>query len=231
MAVATAIIGVTALAGLGLSIKQQIDATKAQERAEKAAQSAIAGLKELEYTDKFGDMQVPTLGAELEFEQQQIAMKTGIEALRQEGPSGAFGVTDLERQRSKEALHTAARLEQQEAALELERKRAKQRAHELNVGLQVGALTGEATGAGQAAADAFAANQAAQASMVGTLGELSGVALESSGLYGEEGEAKRAERQRRRKSKRAGRRLGRTAGGGTGDYDYYGGDPVPTRIA
>ena len=227
LATAAAVIGgVSALTGLGLSIKQQIDAKKAQEKADKAAQSAIAGLKQIEYTDKFGDIQVPTLGAELEFQQQQQAMKTGIEALRQEGPSGALGgVTGLERQRSAEALQTAARLEQQEAALELERQRAEQDIGIRNVGLQAGILSQEATGAGQAAADAFAASQAAQAGMVTSLGDISGAAFQASGLYGEEGEAKRAERQRRRETKQAGRRLGRAAGGGTGFYDYYGGDP------
>ena len=187
MGVASAVIGgVSALAGLGLSIKQQIDAKKSQEKAEKAAQSAIAGLKQLEYTDKFGDIQVPTLGAELEFQQQQQAMKTGIEALRQEGPSGALGgVTGLERQRSAEALQTAARLEQQEAALELERQRAEQDIGIRNVGLQAGILSQEATGAGQAAADAFAASQTAQAGMVTSLGQLSGAAFEASPLYPE----------------------------------------------
>ena len=197
-ALTTIIAGGSALMGAGLSIKQAIDAKKAQDKADQSAQRAIADLKKLEYTDTFADIQVPTLGAELEFEQQQQALKTGVEALREQGAAGALGgVTGLERQRSTAALQTAARLEQQEAALELAREKAEQETERLNVGLQADILSGEATGAGQAAADASAAQQAGIAGAVGSVGLLAGVAQEAEGLYPDERAARKAARKAR----------------------------------
>ena len=199
IATATVIAGGSALIGAGLSIKQAIDAKKAQDKADQSAQRAIADLKKLEYTDTFADIQVPTLGAELEFEQQQQALKTGVEALREQGAAGALGgVTGLERQRSTAALQTAARLEQQEAALELARQKAEQDINIRNVGLQADILSGEATGAGQAAADASAAQQAGIAGAVGSFGLLAGVAQEAEGLYpADERAARKATRKAR----------------------------------
>ena len=198
IATATVIAGGSALIGAGLSIKQAIDAKKAQDKADQSAQRAIADLKKLEYTDTFADIQVPTLGAELEFEQQQQALKTGVEALREQGAAGALGgVTGLESQRSTAALQTAARLAQQEAALELAREKAAQETERLNVGLQADILSGEATGAGQAAADAYAAEQAGIAGAVGSFGLLAGVAQEAEGLYPDERAARKAARKAR----------------------------------
>ena len=83
--------------GAGLSIRQAIKAEDAKNKADKAAQRAIADLKKLKYTDTFADVQVPTLGAELEFEQQQLALKTGLTAAAEAGPSGVHGIaTKLE---------------------------------------------------------------------------------------------------------------------------------------
>lgn len=200
-ATATIIAGGSALLGAGLSIKQAIDAKKAQDKADQSAQRAIADLKKIEYTDTFADVQVPTLGAQLEFEQQQQALKEGVQALREQGATGALGgVTELERQRSAEALQTAARLEQQEAALELAREKAEQDINIRNVGLQADILSQEALGAGQAAADASAAYQAGIQGTVGSLGLLAGVAQEAEGLYPEEERAARRDARRARKS-------------------------------
>ena len=214
MAGITSIIaGTSALVGAGLSIKQSIDAKNAQTKADNAAQRAIKDLKKLEYTDTFADAQVPTLGAELEFEQQQLALKTSVEALREQGAVGALGgVTALERQRSTAALQTAARLEQQEAALELEREKSEQETERLNVGLKADILSGEATGAGQALADASAAEQAGYAGAVGSLGLLAGVAQEAEGLYpADERAARKAARKGRQSASDPGTYLG--AGG------------------
>ncbi len=184
--------------GAGLSIRQAIKAEDAKNKADKAAQRAIADLKKLKYTDTFADVQVPTLGAELEFEQQQLALKTGLTAAAEAGPSGVHGIaTKLERQRHLAALQTAARLEDKEAALELEREKSEQETERLNVGLQADILSGEATGAGQAAADASAAQQAGIAGAVGSLGLLAGVAQEAEGLYPEERAARKAARKAR----------------------------------
>ena len=196
IATATAIAGATTLVAAGLSYKQAIDAKKAQDKADQSAQRAIADLKKLEYTDTFADIQVPTLGAELEFEQQQQALKTGVEALREQGAAGALGgVTGLERQRSTAALQTAARLEQQEAALELAREKAEQDINIRNVGLQADILSGEATGAAQASAGASAAHQAGIQGAAGSFGLLAGVAQEAEGLYPADERAARKGRQ------------------------------------
>tara|TARA_Y100000310_G_scaffold311813_1_gene358480 strand:+ start:10470 stop:11078 length:609 start_codon:yes stop_codon:yes gene_type:complete len=197
-ALTTIIAGGSALMGAGLSIRQAIKAEDAKNKADKAAQRAIADLKKLKYTDTFADVQVPTLGAELEFEQQQLALKTGLTAAAEAGPSGVHGIaTKLERQRHLAALQTAARLEDKEAALELEREKSEQETERLNVGLQADILSGEATGAGQAAADASAAQQAGIAGAVGSLGLLAGVAQEAEGLYPEERAARKAARKAR----------------------------------
>jgi len=183
---ATAIGGVTALTGLGLSISQNLKSKSAMRDAEKAQQNAINELKKLEFHDEFAELQVPILGSELEFQQQQQALKTGIEALQEQGATGALGgVTKLEQARSKQALQTAARLEKEEMRLDLIRKKNEQDIANKNLGLQGDILGQEIEGAGLAARDAFEQQQMSQQGMYGSLGMLAGVAQESQALYPE----------------------------------------------
>ena len=181
---ATAISGVAALGGLGLSIGQNLRAKSDQRKAEDAQQKAINELKKLEFQDEFTELQAPTLGAELEFQQQQQALKTGVEALQEQGATGALGgVTKLEQARSQAALQTAARLEQEEMRLELIRQKNEQDIANRNLGLQANILGQEIEGAGLAARDASEQRQMAQQGMYGSLGMLAGVAQEAQDLY------------------------------------------------
>jgi|TARA_R110002020_G_scaffold102076_2_gene239975 hypothetical protein len=181
---ATAIGGVTALTGLGLSISQNLKSKSAMREAEKAQQNAINELKKLEFHDEFAELQVPILGSELAFQQQQQALKTGIEALQEQGATGALGgVTKLEQARSKQALQTAARLEEEEMRLDLIRQKNEQDIANRNLGLQANILGQEIEGAGLAARDASEQQQMSQQGMYGSLGMLAGVAQEAQALY------------------------------------------------
>jgi len=176
----------TALGGLGLSIDQKLKSTKAMKRAQDAQDAAVAEMKALEFQDTFPELQVPTLGAELAFQQQQQGLKTGIEALQEQGPTGALGgVTKLEQARSKQALQTAARLEDQEARLDLIRQQNEQDIANRNVAKNLGISQQEAMGAGLAARDAAEMGQQADMNIVGSLGLAAGVAQEMEALYPE----------------------------------------------
>ena len=190
--------GVTAavaVAGLGLSISQNLKAKSDKRKAEDAQRKAVNELKELEFQDEFTELQVPTLGSELAFQQQQQALKTGVEALQEQGATGALGgVTKLEQARSQAALQTAARLEEEEMRLDLIRQKNEQDIANRNLGLQANILGQEIEGAGLAARDAFEQQQMAQQGMYGSLGNIALEAQKGEALY-EEGRGNRKGRE------------------------------------
>jgi hypothetical protein len=187
MAGVTAIIAATAaVTGLGLSIDQKLKSTKAMRKAQEAQDAAVAEMKALEFHDEFAELQVPILGSELAFQQQQQSLKTGIEALQEQGPTGALGgVTKMEQARSKQGLETAARLEKEEMRLDLIRQKNEQDIANRNLGLQANILGQEIEGAGLAAKDAAQMGATATQNIVGSLGMLAGVGQESQALYPE----------------------------------------------
>ncbi len=93
MAVATAAIiaGGTALAGLGMNVKQMIEAKKAAKAAGEAATVADQQMKGIKEQNAVAQVQVPTLGFEMAQQGIDKQAKEGLGALQGAGVEGLLG--------------------------------------------------------------------------------------------------------------------------------------------
>ena len=179
-------LAVSAALGLTSSALGAYDMFKAgQQRAEadKAATKFGKELEKIAEQQQIVDMPLPSRGAELERQAAEQAMATGVAAAQVAGPEGVIGlVPQLEQQRRKQDLQTAARLER----LEFDRNRAAERMRREGVGMMAGLQSQRLAGAGMARAEAERRRLAGMQSIVGGLGQAAELYLESQPLYGDD---------------------------------------------
>ena len=108
---------VVAAGGLALSgmqyIKQRQDMNEAEEAASQAAQNFLATKTE----NKLKGLQVPKLGTELAQQAKDRGVKQTMDVLQQQGPEGAFQVTDIVDASNTQDLKIAANIQDEEAKL------------------------------------------------------------------------------------------------------------------
>jgi hypothetical protein len=92
MAAATAVISAgVALAGVGLSINQAVQADKERKQAQKAATAAANRMKNIKEENAFKDIEMPTLGFELAQQSADRQMMTGIQTAQGAGAEQGRG--------------------------------------------------------------------------------------------------------------------------------------------
>ena len=185
MAVATSAIiaGVTALAGMGMSIGQADKANKQAKAAGQAATAASQQLRGIKEQNAFAQVQVPTLGFEMAQQGLDRYAKSGIEALQGAGVEGLLGgLPGLTAGSNEAEMGLAA----QAGEAKLQRDMAQAQAGaaiEARRGMRETDIYGaELLGAQEARAAAETAKANAIAGAVGSLGEATG---SFSGLIGE----------------------------------------------
>ena len=103
------------LAKGGMAVYQGIQGMSKQKDAERAAQRAAAKMRAIEEANIIGDLQVPTMGAELARQELGQQVATSVEALRSAGAAGVLGgIPSLIDVSSDKALEIAAGLQEAE---------------------------------------------------------------------------------------------------------------------
>ena len=195
-------LAVSAALGLTSSALGAYDRFKAgqqQAEADKAATKFGKELEKIAEQQQIVDMPLPSRGAELERQAAEQAMATGVAAAQVAGPEGVIGlVPQLEQQRRKQDLQTAARLER----LEFDRNRAAERMRREGVSMMAGLQSQRLAGAGMARAEAERRRLAGMQSIVGGLGQAAELYLESQPLYDDATTARKQARAERKADKR-----------------------------
>ena len=186
MAAFTAII---AAAGLGLSAVQYGAARKREGEASRAADAAAASLKqtiEKGVPNVMEGLQVPTKGIELQEAAMARAIGGGVEAAKEAGAAGVIGgVGRITQAAGEQSAQQAARIEQAQFERDKLVLGQEQKLELLKYQGLTGLEQAQLSGAGQASADAYAAQQAALSSGVESLTAL-GVASYGDNPYGDE---------------------------------------------
>jgi len=164
MAAATGALAL-ALAGVGLSVYQYSKATKKEQKAQKAADEATEALEatiQEGVENKMSALKIPTKGIKHEEAVMARAVGSGVEAAQQAGAAGVIGgVGRITQAAGEQSAQQAARIEQAEFGRD---KLVAQQEQDIAL-LKYQGMTGlhgsQIAGAGQAAADAYAAQQAA----------------------------------------------------------------------
>ena len=185
--------GFTALVALGtagLSAAQAIKASETQRAATKAAETAATALEGQIQTgvpNVMAGLQLPTKGAELMEASGARAITGATEAAQEAGAAGVIGgVGRITQAAGGQAAQQAAQLDR----MQMERDKAVLAQEQSNELLKYQGLMGlsqaQLTGASQAAADAYAAQQAAVGGAVESLTSLGVAKAEAANPWGQE---------------------------------------------
>jgi len=180
MAAATAVISAgVALAGVGLSVNQAVQADKERKRAQQAATAAANRMKNIKEENAFKDIQLPTLGFELAQQSIDRQMMAGIQTAQGAGAEAVIGaLPGMMQAGSEQQLQLAAMGNQAQMDLALQKAQAQQGVNFREAEAQRAMAESQLTGAQLAAASAEANKQAAiqgavsgAGSVVGSIGE------------------------------------------------------------
>lgn len=172
MAAATAVISAgVALAGVGLSVNQAVQADKERKRAQQAATAAANRMKNIKEENAFKDVEMPTLGFELAQQSADRAMMSGVQSVQGAGAEAVIGaLPGMMQVGSEQQLQLAAQANEAQMNLDLQKAQAQQMANARNTMAQQEMALYELQGAQGAAAQAQANKQAAIMGAVQGLG-------------------------------------------------------------
>jgi hypothetical protein len=185
MAAATAVISAgVALAGVGLSVNQAVQADKEKKRAQGAATAAANRMKNIKEENAFKNIEMPTLGFELAQQSADRAMMSGIQSVQGAGAEAVIGaLPGMMQVGSEQQLQLAAQANEAQMGLDLKKAEAQQMANARNTMAERDFVTMQLEGAQGAAAQAQADKQAGIMGAVQGLGTAVGYAGEAVPLY------------------------------------------------
>jgi hypothetical protein len=128
MAAATAVISAgVALAGVGLSVNQAVQADKERKRAQQAATAAANRMKNIKEENAFKDIEMPTLGFELAQQSADRAMMSGVQSVQGAGAEAVIGaLPGMMQVGSEQQLQLAAQANQAQTDIALQKAQAQQ---------------------------------------------------------------------------------------------------------
>jgi hypothetical protein len=185
MAAATAVISAgVALAGVGLSVNQAVQADKEKKRAQGAATAAANRMKNIKEENAFKNIEMPTLGFELAQQSADRAMMSGVQSVQGAGAEAVIGaLPGMMQVGSEQQLQLAAQANEAQMGLDLKKAEAQQMANARNTMAERDFATMQLQGAQGAAAQAQADKQAGIMGAVQGLGTAVGYAGEAVPLY------------------------------------------------
>lgn len=185
MAAATAVISAgVALAGVGLSINQAVQADKERKQAQQAATAAANRMKGIKEENAFKDIQLPTLGFELAQQSADRQMMAGIQTAQGAGAEAVIGtLPGMMQVGAEQQLQLAAMGNQAQMDLALQKAQAQQGVNFREAQAQRDFAESQLTGAQLAAATAEENKQAAIQGAVQGFGSAVGYAGEAVPLY------------------------------------------------
>jgi hypothetical protein len=134
MAAATAVISAgVALAGVGLSVNQAVQADKERKRAQQSATAAANRMKNIKEENAFKDVELPTLGFELAQQSADRAMMSGVQSVQGAGAEAVIGaLPGMMQVGSEQQLQLAAQANEAQMGLDLQKAQAQQMANARN---------------------------------------------------------------------------------------------------
>lgn len=134
MAAATAVISAgVALAGVGLSVNQAVQADKERKRSQKAAEAAANQMKNVEEKNAYKDIEMPTLGFELAQQSADRAMMSGVQSVQGAGAEAVIGaIPGMMLAGSEQQLQLAAQANEAQMGLDMAKAEAQQMANARN---------------------------------------------------------------------------------------------------
>jgi hypothetical protein len=185
MAAATAVISAgVALAGVGLSVNQAVQADKEKKRAQGAATAAANRMKNIKEENAFKNIEMPTLGFELAQQSADRAMMSGIQSVQGAGAEAVIGaLPGMMQVGSEQQLQLAAQANEAQMGLDLKKAEAQQMANARNTMAEREMELFKLEGAQGAAAQAQANMNAGISGAVQGLGTAVGYAGEAVPLY------------------------------------------------
>ena len=185
MAAATAVISAgVALAGVGMSVNQAVQADKERKKAQQAASAAANRMKNIKEENAFKDVEMPTLGFELAQQSADRAMMSGVQSVQGAGAEAVIGaLPGMMQVGSEQQLQLAAQANEAQMGIEMAKAEAQQGANMRNTMAQREFATMQLQGAQGAAAQAQADKQAGIMGAVQGLGSAVGYAGEAVPLY------------------------------------------------
>jgi len=185
MAAATAVISAgVALAGVGLSVNQAVQADKERKRAQQAATAAANRMKGIKEENAFKDIQLPTLGFELAQQSVDRQMMAGIQTAQGAGAEAVIGaLPGVMQAGAEQQLQLAAMGNQAQMDLALQKAQAQQGVNFREAQAQRDIAESQLTGAQLAASSAEANKQAAIQGAVSGVGSVVGSIGEAVPLY------------------------------------------------
>lgn len=134
MAAATAVISAgVALAGVGLSVNQAVQADKERKRASASASAAANRMKNIKEENAFKDVELPTLGFELAQQSADRAMMSGVQSVQGAGAEAVIGaLPGMMQVGSEQQLQLAAQANEAQMGLDLQKAQAQQMANARN---------------------------------------------------------------------------------------------------
>jgi hypothetical protein len=190
MAAATAVISAgVALAGVGLSVNQAVQANKDKKKAQGAATAAANRMKNIKEENAFKDIEMPTLGFELAQQSSDRAMMSGIQSVQGAGAEAVIGaLPGMMQVGSEQQLQLAAQANEAQMGLDLKKAEAQQMANARNTMAEREMELFKLEGAQGAAAQAQANINAGISGAVQGLGSAAQYAGLSAALYKNKGQ-------------------------------------------
>jgi hypothetical protein len=190
MAAATGVISAgVALAGVGLSISQSVQANKEREQAQQAAKALANKAKSITEKNAFKDIQLPTLGFELAQQSADRQMQAAIQTAQGAGAEAVIGsLPGVMQVGAEQQLQLAAMGNQAQMDLALQKAQAQQGVNFRETQAQRDMVESQLTGAQLAAATAEENKQAAIKGAVQGLGSAAQYAGLSAALYKNKGQ-------------------------------------------
>jgi hypothetical protein len=185
MAAATAVISAgVALAGVGLSVNQAVQADKERKRAQQSATAAANRMKNIKEENAFKDIEMPTLGFELAQQSADRALMSGIQSVQGAGAEAVIGaLPGMMQVGSEQQLQLAAQANEAQMGLDLKKAEAQQMANARNTMAEREMELFKLEGAQGAAAQAQANMNAGISGAVQGLGTAVGYVGEAVPLY------------------------------------------------
>ena len=185
MAAATAVISAgVALAGVGMSVNQAVQADKERKRAQQSATAAANRMKNIKEENAFKNIEMPTLGFELAQQSSDRALMSGIQSVQGAGAEAVIGaLPGMMQVGSEQQLQLAAQANEAQMGLEMAKAEAQQGANMRNTLGQREFLQTQIEGARTAQAQAQANVNAGISGAVQGLGSAVGYAGEAIPLY------------------------------------------------
>ena len=185
MAAATAVISAgVALAGVGLSVNQAVQADKERKRAQQSATAAANRMKNIKEENAFKNIEMPTLGFELAQQSSDRALMSGIQSVQGAGAEAVIGaLPGMMQVGSEQQLQLAAQANEAQMGLDLQKAQAQQMANARNTMAEREFATMQLEGAQGAAAQAQYNMQAGISGAIQGLGTAVGYAGEAVPLY------------------------------------------------